>query len=195
MGQRVLGELGQGAGGLLHHVVGGGFTLGHHGAGEVGDGAEEFVALLFGLRELLGDDALGFLQGAHLRARLGGLLLLALLHQGADRGGDAVELGSLVVVFKLQLAATVVEGYYAGDRLGAVETFDGQACHHLFGVCFYLLECKHTCLILRILRRFTTEVPSRWRRWRALRPARRAPWRPHPSPCPSPWGMKRRCGL
>ena len=143
MGQRVVGELRQRTRVLLHHVVGGRLPFGHHGAGEVGDGAEQLVALLLGLCELLGNDALRLLEGSHAGAGLGGLLFLPLFHQGADGGGDAVELGGFVVILQLQLTAAVVKGYYPCYGLGSVQAFHGQTCHNLFGVGFYLLKCKH----------------------------------------------------
>ena len=86
---------------------------------------------------------LRLLEGSHAGAGLGGLLFLPLFHQGADGGGDAVELGGFVVILQLQLTAAVVKGYYPCDGLGSVKAFHGQTCHNLFGVGFYLLKCKH----------------------------------------------------
>ncbi len=139
VGKRVLGEVGHRAADFLDHVILGRFPFGHHVAGKVGDSAEQLVELLLDSRQAGGDFLLGILEGAHLGLGLVGLILLALLHQLAYGGGDAVELSRLVVIVELQLAAALVEREDVVDRRLAVETLDGQTRHHMGGVGLYLL--------------------------------------------------------
>ena len=101
VGEGILGEIGHRATGFLNYVVLGGFTFRHHVAGEVGDSAEEVAELLLCGCELHGYLLLGILEGTDLSLGLICLVLLALLHQLADGGGDTVQLGGLVVIVEL----------------------------------------------------------------------------------------------
>ena len=82
VGKCVGGKIGHWATGLFNHIVGGGSACGHHVAGEVGDGGEENVLLLFHLGQTCCDAFLVLLERAHLGLGFLGFLALALLHQG-----------------------------------------------------------------------------------------------------------------
>ena len=140
MGQGVGAEPGHGAALLDDDVVGGGETLGHVGAGGVGDAQQQLADLFLGL--LLAGHAVGRVGLEEGHAGLGGLclLLLALLHQGADGGRQLLQLAGGGVVGLLEAPALRVELQDARDGFLGVEALDGQALYDMFGVRFYVCE-------------------------------------------------------
>ena len=143
MGERIVGKFGHGTACFLNDVVGCSLAFRNHVAGEVRDGQKEIADLIFGRSEGGGDRFLFFFDRCDGFLDRGGFLFFALFHQGADLCSEAIEFSGFVVVVELEAFALVVERDYASDHLFSVETFDGEAFDHAFGVIFDLLECKH----------------------------------------------------
>ncbi len=153
MGHGVGAEIGHRTSGKLHHIVLGAQSGRHSLAGNIGHSQEYLAHTAFGVGQTVGHILLLPFEGSHLLLGLLGLILLALFHQRAYRGGKLVKLCRTGVVGELKLTALRVKLHYCVDRAAAVESFDSQTLHDLVGIFLYLLKSKH---FLKFLCLFTT---------------------------------------
>ncbi len=150
VGEGVGAEIGHGAAGEFHYIVGGSLAFGYSLAGNVGD-IEEFVAdSVLGAAEFFGYGFLLFLEHCHGLFCGLGLVAASVLHGLAYGISLAFEVGGGVVVAELEATAQIVEREHAVDRFFGIEAFHGQALDDISGVGLYLLECKHLICNCRV---------------------------------------------
>ncbi len=132
---------------LDDHVAAGVLSLGHIVVGDVGY-VEELVGHVG--RCLVHDLLQGLvscLELSHLGLHFVGLVLLALLHEGADLLGELVLLRLVAVELLLALAAQlVIFQYFLNGLSGTVEVLLLQSLDDLFSFLTDEFKCKHSAV-------------------------------------------------
>lgn len=139
MRKGIFGQVGHRTAGLFDHIIGSRTAFGHHVAGDVGYIEEDVADVGLGLCESVGEGFLRLLEFGDTCLGLFGKVAFTGLHVGADCGGEAVELGGLGIVLKLEGAPAVIEGEHTVDCVTSLKAFYCKPLDNAVGVGFDLL--------------------------------------------------------